>query len=203
METVYTVNRAFLRDTRPNFFYFLLFYVFPRTETNVNYPGAGALIMALRGQFTDYGVAYGKRNTPLADEIYQEILTGTVGLITYAEGACGNNLARLEETGFKANKTTKTKEPLTGLVTDVHHMTLGSGKVKFEYTSDDYAHFFLGRFRLKGGTDADWVMMGRSENHTMIISVTLGVRADYEFQICGNGTQGAGEWSDIVIVFVL
>ena len=203
MEVEQTVNRAFLRDTRPNFFYYLLFIVFPRTQTNVHYPGAVALILALRDQFTDYAAAKGLKNTPLADEIYQDILTATVGLIKEVEDNCENNIAIMEETGFKANKTTKTKEPLTGPVINVHHMTLGSGKVKFEYASDDFAHFFLGRFRLKGGTDADWVMMGRSENHTMIINVTLGVRLDYEFQICGNGTQGAGEWSDIESVFVL
>jgi hypothetical protein len=203
MDVQLSINRAFLRESRPEFFYFMLFIVFPRTETNVHYPGAVALILAMRGQFTDYGVAYGKRNTPLADEIYQEILTAAVGLTKEIEDNCENNLAILEETGFKANKTKGTPEPLTGPVTDVHYMTLGGGKTKFEYTADEFAHFFLARVRPKGGTDADWVMNGRSENLGMIITITTAVRLDYEFQFCGNGTQGAGDWSDIVTVFVL
>ena len=203
METQLSINRKFLRDTRAEVFYFLLFTIFPRTEFNPNYPGATALIAAMREQFTAYGVAKGLKNTPLADQIYQEILTACVGLMKYVEDNCLNNLARMEETGFKANKTTKTKEPLTGPVTDVHHMTLGSGRTKFEYTADDFAHFFLARVRLKGATDADWVMNGRSENQTMIITITTAVRLDYEFQFCGNGTQGAGDWSEIVTVFVM
>ncbi len=196
MEVFLTVNRGFLGDTRPKFFYFSVFEVFPRLRTNAHYPDAAAKIAALEVLNGDYSGAHSAKNTSLADEIYQNILTGSSLLAKYVEDNCGNNLARLEESGFTANKTHGTPEPLTGKVTNVNSMTLGERKVKFEYASDNYAHYFLARERKKGGTDADWVMNGRSENHTMILTSTLNHGDDVETQICGNGTKGQGNWSD-------
>ena len=94
MEVDLTINRGFLRESRPEFFYFLLFTIFPRTEANADYPGAAALITALRHLFDDYAAAHGAKNTPLGDEIYQDILTATVTLIKYVENNCGNNFSQ-------------------------------------------------------------------------------------------------------------
>lgn len=196
MEVDLTISRKFLHGTRPDYFYFMSYTVFPRTEGNVNYPDAGPLIATLRDLYKNYAAAHGAKNTALADEIYEEILNATVVLIKYVEGACGNVLSTLEDSGFKANKTHGTPNPVTGKVINVFSMALGEGKMKFEYTGDAYAHDFSARIRLKGGTDADWVNNGKSQTETMFIS-GLEHGKDYEIQICGNGTKGEGDWSDI------
>jgi len=196
MEVALTISRKFLHGGRPDYFYFMTYTVFPRTEGNVNYPDSGPPISILRDLYKKYAAAYGAKNTTLADEIYEEILNATVVLIIYVEGACGNVLSTLEETGFKANPTKGTPNPVTGKVLNVFSMALGEGKMKFEYKGDEYAHDFSARIRLKGGTDADWVNNGKSQTQTMYISGLLHGK-DYKIQICGNGTKGEGDWSDI------
>ena len=192
-----TCNRECLQYNRPNYFFFMIFEVFPRTDGNPDYPGTAPIIADLRKGFDQFGAAHAAKNTSLADEIYQDILTNTSGLMKNIQDNCGNVVSKLEETGFTANKTKGTPAPVTGKVLNVNSMALGGQKMKFEYEGDANAHFFLARIRLKGGTDADWVMNGRSENQTMIISTGFTHGLDYEIQICGNGTKGAGDWSDV------
>ena len=175
----------------------MIFEVIPKTDGNPNYPGTASIIADLRSGFDRFGKAHAAKNTSLADEIYQEILTSTSGLMKNIQDNCGNVVSRLEETGFTANKTKGTPAPVTGKVNNVNSMALGGQKMKFEYQGDEHAHFYLARIRLKGGTDADWVINGRSETQTMFISSGLLHGLDYEIQICGNGTKGAGDWSDI------
>jgi hypothetical protein len=73
----------------------------------------------------------------------------------YAVDNSDNNLVKLESSGFTVNKTKGNPEPLTGKVENVHSMSLGGQKMKFEYDSDGFAHFFLARIRRKGGKDDD------------------------------------------------
>ena len=197
MDVELTINRKFLHGSRPDYFYFMNNTVFPRTEVNKDYPDSGKTISPLRDLFSSYATAYGSKNTQLADETYQDILNATIPLIKYVEINCGNLVSKLEETGFRANKTTKTSAPVTGKVLNVNSMSLGEQKMKFEYQADEYADFFTARIRLKGGTDTDWVANGTSVTHVMILTSGLIHGKDYEIQICGNGTKGAGDWSDI------
>jgi hypothetical protein len=197
MEVDLRVNRECLQWARPKFFFFITFEVFPNMRSNSQYPGAPAKITALEAKFGLFAEAHGAKKTSLADEIYEEILTDTSGLMKYTGDNCDNNLPKLQSSGFIAVKTTRTPEPLTGKVENVHSMSLGGERMKFEYEADDAAHYFLARVRLKGGTDADWVMNGRSETKTMFISTGLSHGLEYEIQICGNGTKGEGLWSDV------
>ena len=197
MEIFLSVNRKCLRFSRPDYFYFMDYEVFPNMDPNAQFPDSAAKIAAIRVKFRLYGIEHAAKRTTAADVIYQDILTDTSLLMKYAEDNCDNNLVKLESSGFIVNKTKGTPEPLTGKVENVHSMALGEGRMKFEYESDEFAHFFLARIRLRGGTDADWVMNGRSENHTMIITTGLTHGLDYEIQICGNGTLGQGLWSDV------
>jgi len=104
MEIQLSLNRKCLRLGRPEFFFFLQFEIFTNMDPNVLYPDAGTLIAAIKVDIGLFGVAHAAKKTSAADEIYQNILTGTSGLMKYAVDHSDNNLVKLESSGFTVNK---------------------------------------------------------------------------------------------------
>jgi hypothetical protein len=173
--------------------------VFPRCLDNPHYVGIDAVITPIQNSWTDYYAAHGIKDYNLADEIYETIQNQTVTLMDFVILHGTNNLARIEETGFYCNKTTKTAEPQSAIPTGIKQMVLGGGKYLLKADIDEYCHTLVARRRLKGGTDADWRSGETSQNST--IHFIGGVHnTDEEVQLASKGTAGQSDWSESVFI---
>lgn len=196
-----TCNRACLKYTRPEFHYYVLTRIYPKTDTNINFPGAPAINDVARKLWDSYYTAHSTGNTALATQYYVKIIDQTVVLMGNVETASADDVAMLEGSGFTANKQTKTAEPQTAVPTGLMQMVQGSGNFKIEYTCDAFMHFCKGRTRLKGSPDTAWVEKESSETEAMLFTgFTRG--NDMEVQVCASGTKGQSEWSESIFVMV-
>ena len=196
-----TCNRACLKLSRPEFHYYLFTRIYPKTDTNINFPGALVINDAARKLWELYYTAHAAKDTPLADHLYVKIIDQTVMLMINVEAASADDVAVLESSGFTANKQTKTAEPQTAEPTDLMQMVQGKGNFKIEYTCDAFMHFCKGRTRLLGAPDTAWVEKESSETETMhFAGYTRG--NDTEVQVCAVGTAGQSDWSTSIFVMV-
>jgi hypothetical protein len=175
--------------------------IFPKTDTNPDYPEAAALNTIIRTKWGEYYILHSAGKTALATQKYVQIQEATVVLMVSCEGACGDDPIKLAETGFAVNKLTKTKEPQTNIPKDLHSMTQSHGNFKIEYTCDEFMHFCKGRTRKLGASDSDWVEKESSETETMLFTGYPHAQ-DTEVQTCACGTAGQSEWSESKIVLV-
>jgi hypothetical protein len=199
MTTIYSLNRAFLRWSRPLLHWELFTVIFPACTDNVNFPGAPALITAITTLWTAFYVQTGLGNTVAADIIYQNILNAVVDLMNYCVIAAGNDIVKLTSSKFKLNKTTKTSEPQTGVPTNLRFMVLGDGKFLVKAEVDEFCHTLKARTRLKGAPDTDWVINETSQNSTVMFEGYTH-NTDVEVQLQAIGTAGPSEWSASVFV---
>jgi len=201
MHVPVSINRSCLRLARPLFHYYLFTNIFPKTDANTDYPGAAALNTTIKDRWNEYYILHSAGKTALADQKYVQIQEATVVQMVYCEGACGDDEIKLEETGYTANKRTKTKEPQTDIPVDLHSMAQGHGNFKIEYTCDEFMHFCKGRTRRLGAPDTDWVEKESSETETMLFTGYPHAQ-DTEVQTCAVGTAGQSDWSESKVVLV-
>jgi len=201
MHVPVSVNRACLRLARALFHFFLFSEIFPRTDSNPDYPGALVFNNIIRALWDEYYLLHAAGKTALASQKFVQIQEATINLMIYVEGACGDDAIKLEESGFTANKQTKTKEPQTNVPKDLMKMIQGHGNFKIEYTCDEFMHYCKGRTRKKGATDADWVIKESSENQTMLFTDYVHGE-EMEVQISACGTAGESYFSESIFVLV-
>ena len=196
-----TCNRACLQWSRPEFHYYLFTRIYPNTDTNPDFPGALVINDGARDLWKDYYIAHAAKKTASADQLYVKIIDQTVVLMGNVETASADDVAKLEGSGFTANKLTKTAEPQTATPIDLMQMVQGKGYFKIEYTCDEFMNYCKGRTRLKGAPDTAWVEEESSASETMhFTGYTRG--NDTEVQICASGTAGQSDWSDSIFVMV-
>ncbi len=201
LNVVYSLNRAFLGWSRMKFHWFLFTVVFPALNGNSSYPGAGVIVISIKGQWDQFYVAMGAGKTLLADEIYNQILNRVVDLMNYCVTTAANNAVVLVTSGFKLNKTTKDPEPQTAVPTNLMKMIMGGGKFMIKYFTDKNCHGTIGRTRLKGGADTDWRIFETSQNDTMYFE-GYDHGKEYEVQVAANGTAGRSDWSTSIYALV-
>ena len=175
------------------------------TEMMAAFPDAAAIIVIIKGRMTTYGTEHGKHHTETANGIYQTILDGVELLMVNIEDNCGNDVGLVAQTGFKAVKTTKTDNPVTGKVIHAVGTPTGEGKFMAEYLSDEYAKEFFGETKPHGAPDSAYKQSGFSENHTMYFDgYALGYThgQDVDGRIWGNGTAGPGEKSAMFTILL-
>jgi hypothetical protein len=199
MLLVYSINRGYLRETRPEFHYFYFVRVRPRCYDNAHYVGINALLTPIDDLWDNYYEAHSDGNTALADEIYENIQNAMVDLTNFIILNGTNNKARIEETGFTCNKTDKVAEDVPETPTNVRYMVLGEGNFFVRGREDKNAHQTFARTRLKGAPDTDWVEKEHSQNETVHFSGYTH-NTDVEVQICAEGTAGRSNWSGSVFI---
>ena len=199
MLIVYSINRKCLHTSKPEFHYFLFVTVFPRTRDNPHYVGVNAVITLIENLWLDYYAAHGVKNYVLGEEIYENIQNATVTLMNFIILHGTNNKARIEETGFSCNKTTKVDEPQSAIPDNLRFMVLGEGKFLLKAEIDDYCHTLKGRARLKDSTDANWREGPISQNSTIHFTGYVH-NTDVEVQLASSGTAGTSNWSASVFV---
>jgi hypothetical protein len=189
-------NREYLKMSRPEFNFYMLFVIFPNLASNALYPGAPALITIITGLFTQFGVAHAAKKTALANQIWSNILNAASNLSNYVNLNCANDIPNLESSGFTANKQFGVAEAIPGIPLDLRFMVLGGGF--FIVTSENSAtmHSLKARTRVAGGA---WVIFETSQNSTVHFG-GYAHNTDVEVQLMSLGTNGESIWSASVFV---
>jgi hypothetical protein len=194
-------NRGYLEYGRWQFHYFIVMEVFPMLLGNAQYTGSAALVLIIQNLFVSYGTAHSQGLTTLANQIWQQILNASSDLSNFVNANCDNDVAKLETSGFTANKQHGVAEEIPPIPTDLRHMVLGGGNFEVRSVNGKTMHSVISRFRVVGTEEWTSNSDETSQNSTVQFA-GHGHNTDVEVQLMAKGTHGNSLWSESTIVSV-